>query len=44
MRALTPIRHIRVAVVAIVAPADVAIGAACRVEALAVLADTAKLR
>ena len=43
-RALAPIRHVRVAVVAVVAPADVAIGAACGVDALAVFADTAKLR
>ena len=43
-RALAPIRHVRVAVVAVVAPADVAIGAACGVDALAVFADTTKLR
>ena len=43
-RALAPIRHVRVAVVAVVAPADVATVAACGVDALAVFADTTKLR
>jgi hypothetical protein len=40
-RALAPIWHVRVAIVAVVAPAHVAVGAARGVEALAVLADAA---